>query len=94
MLNVCFIHTEIQTSFREQTHYQCWNLQNLLPGLEQTQAYLSASAPSLHLPTLILFSIYTQLSQGDLAKTEFVHCCSSNRAEQQTMNLFSTYNCQ
>lgn len=31
MLNVCFIHTEAQTSFREQTHYQCWNLQNLLP---------------------------------------------------------------
>lgn len=44
------MHTETQTSFREQTHYQCWNLQNLLQGLEQTQAYLSATTPSLHLP--------------------------------------------
>lgn len=94
MLNVCVIHTEAQTSFREQTHYQCWNLQNLLPGLEQTEGYLSASIPSLHLPTLNLFPAYPKFSQGDLAKAGCVHCCSSNRAEQQTMNLFSTLNRQ
>lgn len=94
MLNVCFIHTEAQTSFREQTHYQCWNLQNLLPGLEQTEAYLSASTPFLHLRTLNLFPTYTEFSQGDLARIAFVHCCSSNRGEQQTMNLFSTLNHQ
>lgn len=63
-------------------------------GLEQTEAYLSASTPSLHLPTLNLFPTYTKFSLGDLARTGFVHCCSSNRAEQQTMNLFSTLNHQ
>lgn len=69
--NVCFIHTEAQTSFREQTHCQCQNSKNLLLGLKHTQAYLSASTPSLHPPTSNLFPIYSQPSHRDLAGTCF-----------------------
>lgn len=76
---------------------------NLLPVLElakpaagsRTNTNLPISFCPFPLPpTLYLFLKSTQLSQGDLARIALVHCCSSNRAEQQTMNLFTTHNCQ